>query len=149
MRDNQVDINQWKAFAEQILGRDFFQGFMDQGEQGGDHKSTIEPKYNLYRGPSELIVLINIPYIRDIKSVKLFIKEQELVVKGNISFDYDHLDLVHGQLYAGDFEKRIPLPESVNTKKVNAQYRRGILQVQLFPRLKKNGYNVEIQDSVE
>jgi HSP20 family protein len=137
---NQVDMNTWKSLAHQVLGQDFFSDFITESTKGG------ELSYNLYRSSSEIIVLVNLPYIRDISQVKLNVREQELNLKGSIDFGYDHLETIQSQIFSGMFEKTIPLPEVVNTKKVNAKYQRGILKVQLFPKLRKGDTFVSIDD---
>jgi HSP20 family protein len=139
---NQKDFGNWKSFADQILGETFVKEFFPDSSPGVGK----EPQYNLYRSSSEIFVLVNLPFIKDISQVKLIIRERELYLKGNIDFGYEHLDVVHEEMFTGGFEKRIPLPEEVNTKKVNAHYKRGILQVQLYPRLKKGERNVLIRD---
>jgi HSP20 family molecular chaperone IbpA len=139
---NQGDFVNWKSFADQIIGENFVKEFLPDGFSG----AVKEPQYNLYRSSSEIFVLVNLPFIKDISQVKLLIKERELYLKGHIDFGYDHLDVVHEEMFAGGFEKRISLPEEVNTKKVNAYYKRGILQVQLYPRLHRGERNVSIRD---
>jgi|GEM_PF-1322778 len=143
MRPNKVDVNQWKSYAEQLLGSEFFHGFMDHSQE---RSNSAEPRCNVYRSASEIIVLINLPYIRDISQVHLYVKDQELIIKGHISFDFEHMDVVQENIFSGEFKKVIALPDVVNTKKVNAQYRRGILKVQLFPKLRKEGTEIRIQD---
>jgi HSP20 family protein len=139
MGSNQVDMDTWQKMAQQVLGGEFFADFYTGVQQEG-------PSYNLYRNSSEIIVLINLPYIRDLSQIKLSVREQELYIKGKVDLGYDHLESVQAQIFSGTFEKTIPLPEIVNTKRVNAQYQRGLLKVQLFPKLRKEGTFVNIED---
>jgi HSP20 family protein len=147
MKEKQVDINEWQSIAQQVLGEDFFKEFMhDFKGKGGSVGGQMEPRYNIYRNSSEVFVVISLPYIRDISQVQLSVRDTELLVKGEVKYDYEHLELIEGNLFSGPFEKVIPLPVIVNTKRVNAQYKRGILQVQLFPRLRREGKPISIQD---
>ncbi|GGK19942.1 hypothetical protein GCM10010965_11180 [Caldalkalibacillus thermarum] len=141
MVSNDLDLNQWKAYAQRLLGRDFFTDFVPDL-----NLQSTEPRHNIYRNASEVIVLINIPYVRDLSQIKLNVREQELFIKGKIDLGYEHMETVQNQIFSGSFEKTIPLPALVNTKRVNAQYQRGILKVQLFPKLKGEGTAVNIQD---
>ncbi|MDQ0338950.1 HSP20 family molecular chaperone IbpA [Caldalkalibacillus uzonensis] len=141
MIPNDMDLNQWKTYAQRLLGRDFFADFAADFDM-----HNTEPKYNIYRSASEIIVLINLPYVRDLSQIKLNVREQELFIKGKIDLGYEHMETVQNQIFSGSFEKTISLPALVNTKRVNAQYQRGILKVQLFPKLRGEGKAVNIED---
>lgn len=141
MMPNDMDLNQWKEYARRLLGWDFFAEFTPDLTPG-----SSEPRYNLYRNSSEMILLINLPYIHDLSQIKLHVREQEVIIKGRIDFGYEHMEAVQSQLFSGSFEKKIPLPAPVHTKRVNAQYQRGILKVQLFPKLKGRETSVHIRD---
>ena len=134
---HQLDPNKWKEIASQVLGNDFFSGFADFSHQG--------PRYNIYKNASEIIVLIELPYLLDLSQINLTVKEQELQLKGKIELGFNHMEVYRSQIFSGDFETVIPLPYAVNTKKVNAHYQKGILKVQLFPKLKNRSQNVNIQ----
>ncbi len=138
----QFNMKQWKSMAEQVLGPDFFQDFY-KGQTGG------EPYYNLYRSSAEIVVLINLPYIKNVEQVKIYVQGEELIIKGSLDYGYRHLEAVVEQLFSGSFEKRISLPSPVNTKRVNAQYKRGLLIVQLFPKLRVEGRQISIHENKE
>ncbi|WP_202078426.1 Hsp20/alpha crystallin family protein [Caldalkalibacillus salinus] len=140
MRPDQVDLDQWRSFAQQILGDDFFDDFYSSMEKEG-------PAYNVYTNASEIMVLVSLPYITDLSQVKLTVKEQEVYLKGHIDLGFEHMQQVAEGIFSGHFEITVPLPQIVNQKKVNAQYKKGILQIQLFPKLRKDGKSVQIADT--
>lgn len=137
MNQNPMDFYKWQSMAKDLLGNEFFTDFFK-----GNKKAA--PMYNVYKSSSEIIVLVSLPYIRDLSQVKLTVKEQELHLKGKIDLGFDHLEKVQEEIFSGMFETTILLPEPVQTKRVNATYQRGILSVQLFPKLKKEGHAVKI-----
>lgn len=141
MPTEDVNFAKWQQYAKQVLGRDFFDDFFSQGSR------AVEPRHNIYRNSSEIIVLVELPFINKLSDVKLNVREEELYVKGEINLGYDHLDKVEEQIYEGTFEKRIALPDSVNTKKANAHYVRGILKVQLFPKRRGDEATIQIKES--
>lgn len=136
---NNLEYEQWQKTAKQILGNDFMNGFFSTAVREG-------PRYNLYHNTSEIIVLVELPYISNLSDIKLVVREKEIVLKGKIELGFEHMEAIQQQIFAGQFEKKIPLPEVVNTKKVNAQYQKGILKVQLFPKLRSDGHAVRIQE---
>lgn len=139
MLSNNPEFDQWQKVAKQVLGNDFMRDFFTGAAGEG-------PRYNLYRNSSEVIVLIELPYVGDLSEIKLIVKEKELVIKGKIEIGFDHMEALQKQIFSGEFEKRVPLPEVVNTKKVNAQYQKGILNVQLFPKLSNRAHSIPIQE---
>lgn len=127
--------------VKQVLGQDFFTDIFPSTIDGT--KSLI---YDIYKNTSEIIVLVNLPYVTDLSKIKLSVLEKELVIKGRIDLGYEHLETVVNNIVNGEFEQAISLPEPVNTKKVNAKYQRGILKVQLFPKLRKEGTTISIKE---
>lgn len=137
MNQNPLDFYKWQTMAMDLLGNEFFSDFFKDVRKDS-------PLYNVYKSSSEIIVLVNLPYIRDLSQIKLTVKDQELDLKGKIDLGFEHMEKVRGDIFSGTFETTIPLPEAVNTRRVNAKYQRGILSVQLFPKMKKEGQAVKI-----
>lgn len=133
------DFEQWQKLAQQVLGTDFMHDFFVKTTRDG-------PRYNMYRNSSEIIILIELPYLHDLSKIKLLVRDRELILKGKLEFGYEHMEVIEQQIFTGMFEKKIVLPDVVNTKKVNAQYQKGILKVQLFPKLRSGGYPISIQE---
>lgn len=127
--------------VKQVLGQDFFTDIFPTGSEGT--KNLI---YDIYKNTSEIIVLINLPYVTDLAKIKLSVHEKELIVKGRIDLGYEHLEAVESNIFNGEFEQAISLPDSVNTKKVNAQYQRGILKIQLFPKIRSEESLINIKE---
>lgn len=136
-----LGLKEWQAYAEKILGKDYFKDFF----AGSFVNTAQEPLHNVYYTPSEIIVLVNLPYVQDPSKIQLFVKESEVLIKGKIDLGYEHMQAVETHIFSGEFEKKITLPAPVNTKRVNAQYLRGILKIQLFPKLKGKGTPIKIK----
>lgn len=138
-----LDLKEWQKYAEQILGKDYFRSFFS-GQQMASF--TTEPQHNLFYNSSEIIVLVNLPYVFDLSQIQVYVKEQEVVIKGKIDLGYEHMQCIERHIFSGEFDKKILLPCAVNTKKVNAQYQRGILTIQLFPKLKQEGSSIRVKE---
>lgn len=123
-----VDLTKWKRMANQVLGEEFFTDFISDVRRES-------PRHNIYKGNSEIIVLIELPHVLNTSDIKLSVTEQELMIKAQIHLGFDHLEKIESQILTGYVEKKISLPCSVNTKKINAKYQKGILKVQLFPKI--------------
>lgn len=135
------DLTKWKSMVSQVLGQDFFKDIFPAGSEGA--RSLI---YDIYKNTSEIIVLVNLPYVTDLAKIKLSVHEKELIVYGKIDLGYEHLETIESNIVNGEFEQAISLPEPVNTKKVNAQYQRGILKIQLFPKIRSEESLINIKE---
>jgi HSP20 family protein len=140
-----ADLNKWQNLANQVLGSDFFSEFMPHQPTTSASRST-PPRHNMYRNSNELVILIELPYVFDLSQIKMNVKERELSIKGHLELGMQHMEAVESEIFAGPFEKEISLPVNVNPKRVNAKYKRGILFIQLFPKVKAQGETIKIRE---
>lgn len=135
MSQEEVNLKKWKEVAEEVMGPEFFSNFFGgYGEPRSGVSQSGGPRYNVYHNSSEIIVLIELPYVQDVSQIELNVEDKQLIVKGEVKLGFEHFEKAAVNIFSGAFEKKIPLPKEVNSKKVNAQYKLGLLIVQLFPR---------------
>jgi HSP20 family protein len=140
-----ADLNKWQNLANQVLGNDFFSEFMPETSTTNT-TSAIPPRHNMYRNSNEIVILIELPYVFDLSQIKMNVKDRELSIKGHIELGMQHMEAIKSEIFSGPFEKEISLPVDVNPKKVNAKYKRGILFIQLFPKVKARGESIKISE---
>jgi HSP20 family protein len=90
------------------------------------------PAVDLYETKDDVVVAFEIPGVRE-KEIHVSITGDVLTVRGERQFSHDAND---GNFYRvertyGKFERNIPLPVPVQTDKVKATYREGVLEVRL------------------
>lgn len=85
--------NEWKKYADQVLGKDFFEDFKEFGlaNQG--------PLVNIYENKEEIYCLINLPGVKNIEDVNLYVHYRTLKVTGNIDFSIKNLRVLPRKLY--------------------------------------------------
>jgi HSP20 family protein len=140
-----ADLNKWQSLANQVLGSDFFSEFTSQTTTTSINSATL-PRHNMYRNSNEIVILVELPYVFDLSQIKMNVEERELSIKGHIELGMQHMEVVEAKIFSGPFEKKISLPVDVNPKKVNAKYKRGILFIQLFPKVKAQGETIKIRE---
>ena len=90
------------------------------------------PPADLYETKDDLILTMELPGVRD-KDVTVSITGDLLSVKGERRFEHDDKEQhrLHGERVYGAFERLVQLPMPVQTDKVKASYRDGVLEIRL------------------
>ncbi|UZJ78705.1 Hsp20/alpha crystallin family protein [Fictibacillus sp. KU28468] len=136
--------NEWKKYADQVLGKDFFNDFKEFGltNQG--------PLVNVYENSEEIYCLINLPGVKNIEDIHLYVHYRTLKVTSTIDFSIKKFNCVTEEIASGPIEREIPLPHPVEDRPLDAGYYRGLLYVRL-QRLKqeKEQQKVKIYDYFE
>ena len=120
-RDIQNDINR---LFDRFLGR-------PQSNGGGRERQTWVPVVDMYETNDDLIVDVELPGVRE-KDVSLSITGDVLTVKGERELpelgdnNYVQMERVYGK-----FQRSLRLPMPVQSDRVSATYRDGVLEVRL------------------
>ena len=90
------------------------------------------PLVDVYETKDDLVVSLELPGVRE-KEVEVSITGDLLTVKGERRFDREVKDESFHRVERvyGKFERAIPLPVAVQTDKVKATYRDGMLEIRL------------------
>jgi len=90
------------------------------------------PAMNMYETKDELVVSLELPGVKE-KELRVSITNDVLTVKGERSQQQEVKDENYHRLerWFGKFERNIPLPTAVQTDKVQATYRDGVLEIKL------------------
>lgn len=90
------------------------------------------PPVDLYETKDDLVVMMEVPGVRD-KDVTVSIIGDLLSVKGERRLEHDvkEQQFLHVERVYGKFERLVELPIPVQTDKVKASYRDGVLEIKL------------------
>lgn len=118
--------------------------------------SKIIPALNIHENDKSYTLTVSVPgALKDKLNINLNKDTNELSIKGEIpapDFDDDDTSVVHSEIPAGQFERTLKLPTSVNGEKIKASFKNGILTLEI-PKLDNddNIQPIEITetDSVE
>lgn len=90
------------------------------------------PLADMYETKDELVICFELPGVRE-KEVGVTITGDVLTVKGERKWDRELKDETYHRVERayGKFERSVPLPIPVQSDKVKATYRDGVLEVQL------------------
>jgi len=90
------------------------------------------PAIDMYETKDDLYVLCEVPGVRE-KEVQVSITNDVLTIKGERNQQQEGKDDSHYRLerWFGRFERSVPLPMPVQSDKVKATYRDGVLEIKL------------------
>lgn len=90
------------------------------------------PAVDMYETKDDLMLTVELPGVRE-KDVTVSITGDLLSVKGERRFEHDVKEqrLLHVERVYGNFERLVQLPIPVQTDKVTASYRDGVLEIKL------------------
>jgi HSP20 family protein len=126
VKTKSVDTTRWQSLARQFLGEDFFDEIMETAK-GHD------PRADVYHGPGEVIVVVDLPGIENVRSLKMRVEDETLVIHGTFPTPYDGYEVRVSERKKGEFEKVIPLGARVTTRRASARFRKGVLELR-FPK---------------
>jgi len=118
------NMQDWRKNMDRFFGENFW------GEFEGIIKPPI-PHINLYKSDNEILCYVSIPGLEDIDKVDVYVDYAILEIKGVISLQPQHHQLVQEEILQGSFERKIDLPYPVRGDKIHASYQNGLLIIQL------------------
>ena len=135
-RDNNVFQNLFD------FRRDFdhiFNRFLSSGVQGSQEQqrgnmltAAFAPAVDAFvdRDGKRFIAQVALPGV-DPKDVDISVQGNMLTIRGerNVSNERREGDTLYNELLYGEFERTLPLPDGVDTQKITADYRNGVLEV--------------------
>jgi HSP20 family protein len=95
-------------------------------------RTSWMPSLDMYETKDDLVLRMEVPGVRE-KDVTVSITGDLLTVKGERRWDDESKDkkYLHVERAYGQFERLIQLPMAVQTDKVKAAYREGVLEITL------------------
>ena len=90
-----------------------------------------DPSTEIYTENADLIVRFELAGVDPQKDVTVMVDNHELVIRGERKREAETKDKVYyrRETEYGAFERRIPLPESIDDQSIQAQYKDGFLEI--------------------
>lgn len=109
-----------------------FDNFLGRTAQAGGMERLWAPPVDMYETKDELVVLAELPGLNE-KDIHLSITGDVLTLRGDRAWDaqIEQDSYYRSERWHGKFERSLPLPVPVQSDKVKAQYRDGVLTIKL------------------
>jgi HSP20 family protein len=126
-------VERWDPFRDmgdlQSEMNRMFDGFFGRSVPGMERAWT--PAVDVYETKDDLVVTVELPGMND-KDIQLSLVGEMLSIKGErASTPQNEEGVYRGERWFGRFERNLSLPYPVQTDKVKASYRDGVLSINL------------------
>lgn len=118
-------MHDWRKNIDQFFGEPFWNEF------DSILKPNI-PQVNIFKKDYEILCVINIPGINQIKQIQCEIDGYHLQIRGDIKLEAHGYELIQEEIIQGSFNRTIELPYKVREDKIDARYEHGLVYIQLF-----------------
>ncbi|RPF50690.1 Hsp20/alpha crystallin family protein [Aquisalibacillus elongatus] len=123
--DSFKHMHEWRQNIDRFFGESFWNEF------DSILKPNI-PQINIYRKDYEILCVINIPGIQQIKQIRCEIDGYHLRLQGEIELPAKGYELIQEEIIQGSFNRAIELPYRCREDKVHARYEHGLVFVKLY-----------------
>jgi HSP20 family protein len=128
-------MDRWEPFRVSDIQSEvnrLFDNFFGRPAASAGGGRTWLPSVDMYASKDDVVVSVELPGVSE-KDVTVSITGDLLTIKGERRFENEvkEQDLLHVERTYGKFERMIQLPMAVQSDRVKATYRDGVLEIKL------------------
>ena len=127
MSKEKIDIpDDFYHQASEVLGQDFWQEI-------GDLLPVTGPRIDVYHTAASVFVLAELPALREPEQIGVRLEGQALILEGEIPCPYPVTEnrITCRERFFGRFSRTLTLPKPVTAEGIKANYRQGLLTIEL------------------
>ena len=126
----------------------FFNDFFNSPKVWEDANFDFVPRVNITENENEVALKFELPGMEK-DDIKVTLKNNVLTVSGERKVEKEQTDknIVRTEMTYGSFCRSFTLPETVNTDKINANYKNGILELGLAKKEETKPNEIEVKIS--
>lgn len=117
-------MNHLHSLVRGFLGKDFLEEIIRQQAQ--------PPLIDVYTTKNEVLVVIDLPGVKDFRSIQSNLTERKLTIQGKFPSSYYGYETIYAERRKGTFRREITLPVHVDIKNMKTRYCRGVLELRLL-----------------
>lgn len=141
-------ICRYNRFRNLSVFQDQFNRLFDSNREGQADNSALTawvPAVDIYENENELVIKADLPDI-DEKDLDVRVENNTLTVRGERKFEQEvkEENYLRVERAYGLFSRSFSLPNSVNTEAIKAEYKNGVLTVELPKRAESKPKQVKI-----
>jgi len=114
------------------IDRFFEDWFSFPSFRGVDLDGDFSPRVNIRENKDNIQLTFELPGMKK-DNIKVTVQDGMLTVSGSREFKKEdkNEDYVRNEINSGSFSRSFTLPESVNSEKITADYKEGLLEIKL------------------
>ena len=141
-------ITRWDPFRGLSTLQDEVNRLFDSTYQANPNRSTLTawaPSVDIYETENELVVKADLPDLTE-KDIDVCVENNMLTIRGERKFDQTVKEdnFLRVERSYGAFSRSFSLPSTVDTEKIQASYKNGVLRVELPKRAESKPRQVKV-----
>ncbi len=133
------------------IAREFdslFNGFFNFPSIRTEMSCDFMPRVNVKETKDDLTLTFELPGMEK-KDVKVMVKDDVLTVSGERNFKSEEKDdgYIRTEISSGSFSRSFTLPDTVDSEKISADYKNGMLEVKLVKKEEVKPKEIEVSVS--
>ena len=146
-------ITRWDPFSDLLSLQDEFNKFFEDRlskRLGGEgiSQNTWAPAVDIYEDENGITIDAELPGLNQ-KDIEVKVENNSLVIKGEKKFENeDKKENYHRiERFYGAFQRSFILPETVDSEKIKAEYKNGVLQIKIpkKPEVKPKQIKIDVK----
>jgi len=133
-----MTLVRWSPWRETVTTHDFFNRFFDDSyTRAGLNNGEIEmtnwhPMVDIYDKDEKIVINAELPGLEK-KDISIDVKDRVLTLKGERAYDNETKDekYYRRERAYGKFERSFTLPDGLDAEKIKADYKDGLLSVEI------------------
>jgi HSP20 family protein len=140
---NRCNPNRDLSGLQEHLNRLFEGGF--QGRSDNSSITTWAPAVDIFETENELVIMADLPEINE-KELDVRLENNTLTIRGERKFEQKVKEgsYLRTERTYGSFSRSFSLPNTVNTETIKAEYKNGVLTVELPKRAESKPRQVKV-----
>lgn len=140
---NRCNPNRDFSGLQEHLNRLFESGFQDRSDNSS--VTTWAPAVDIYETENELVIKADLPEINE-KELDVRLENNTLTIRGERKFEQKVKEgsYLRTERTYGSFSRSFSLPNTVNTETIKAEYKNGVLTVELPKRAESKPRQVKV-----
>src|SRR3984893_3816101 len=144
-----MSITRWDAFRNMATLHDqvnrLFEGSLQGSRSDSSALTTWAPAVDIYENENALVLKADLPDLNE-KDLDIQVENNMLTVKGERKFEQKvkEENYLRIERTYGAFSRSFSLPNTVNTEAIKADYKNGVLTVQLPKRAESKPKQVKV-----
>lgn len=142
--DSWKQMMEWKKFADQYLGQNFFSPYQQQQEEAQQQQQQQPnrgqqpqeergfPAVNIYEAENELLCIAAIPGLEKAEDVDVYVDDRSIHIKGKTNLIGGKYKIAKEEFGSGNFNREVQLPYRVRSDAIHATYKKGFLYIKLY-----------------
>lgn len=140
-------ITRWNPYVNVTGLQEQLNRFFELGSQGRDENSLTSwaPAVDIYETENELVLKADLPDINE-KELDVRIENNTLSIHGERKFEQKVKEggYLRTERSYGSFNRSFSLPNTVNTEAIKAEYKNGVLTIELPKRAESKPKQVKV-----